>query len=71
MQNLTTLGKVSDRIDKMSANCFDQNIYVNDISFDNLDVMRISGEPHTLRPYSTESNIKSLGNTISVFKAVS
>jgi hypothetical protein len=45
-QQLTTLGKVFDRVDEMSAGCYDQNIDVPDISFDNLDVLRIAGEPH-------------------------
>jgi hypothetical protein len=61
MQKLTTLGKVSDRVDKMSANCFDQNINVEDISFDNLDFMRISGEKHALRPVAQQSVAQRLG----------
>lgn len=61
MQKLTTLGKVSDRVDKMSANCLDQNINVNEISFDNLDVMRISGEPHALKPIAQRSVANRLG----------
>ena len=32
MQKLTTLGKVFDRVDEMSAGCYDQNIDVPDIS---------------------------------------
>ena len=43
-QKLTNLGKVFDRVDEMSAACYDQNIDVPDISFDNLDVLRIAGE---------------------------
>ena len=61
MQKLTTLGKVSDRIDKMSVNCFDRNINVQDISFDNLDFIRISGEPHALRPIAQRSISNRLG----------
>ena len=49
-QQLTTLGKVFDRVDKMSAGCYDMNIDVPDLSFDNLDVLRIAGEPHPVRP---------------------
>ena len=59
--NLTTLGKVFDRVDAMSANCFDQNIAVPDISFDNLDIVRIAGEPHSLRPVAQRSISNRLG----------
>jgi len=59
--NLTTLGKVFDRVDAMSVNCFDQNIAVPDISFDNLDIVRIAGEPHSLRPVAQRSISNRLG----------
>ena len=60
-QQLTTLGKVFDRIDEMSANCLDINIDVPDISFDNLDVLRIAGEPHEIRPVAQRSISNRLG----------
>ena len=60
-QQLTTLGKVFDRVDEMSANCYDQNIDVPDISFDNLDVLRIAGEPHQIRPVAQRSISNRLG----------
>ena len=53
-QQLTTLGKVFDRVDEMSAACYDQNIDVPDISFDNLDVLRIAGEPHQFDPWHND-----------------
>lgn len=61
MQKLTTLGKVSDRVDEMSAACYDMNIDVPDISFDNLDVVRIAGEPHPVRPVAQRSLSNRLG----------
>jgi len=61
MQKLTTLEKVSNRIDALSANCFDQNIDVPDISFDNLDTVKIAGEPHTLKPIAQRSISNRLG----------
>jgi hypothetical protein len=61
MQKLTTLGKVSDRVDKMSAACYDMNIDVPEISFDNLDVIRISGEPHSVRTVAQRSISNRLG----------
>ena len=54
-QHMTTLGKVFDRVDEMSAGCYDQNIDVPDISFDNLDVLHIAGEPHPVRPVAQRS----------------
>ena len=32
MDNITTLEKVSDRVNEMSQNCFDANVNVADIS---------------------------------------
>ena len=61
MQKLTTLGKVFDRVDKMSAGCYDLNIDVPDISFDNLDILRIAGEPHPVRPVAQRSISNRLG----------
>ncbi len=60
-QQLTTLGKVFDRVDAMSAACYDMNIDVPDISFDNLDVLRIAGEPHPVRPIAQRSVSNRLG----------
>ncbi len=39
MQKLTTLEKVSNRIDALSAYCYDQNVDVPDISFENLSTV--------------------------------
>ncbi len=41
MDNITTLEQVSNRANEMSLNCFDKNINVSDISFDNLETVRI------------------------------
>lgn len=49
MQKLTTLGEVSDRIDALSRNCVDRMIPVDEITFDNLNTIRIANEPFTLR----------------------
>ena len=61
MQKLTTLGKVFDRVDKMSAACYDLNIDVPEISFDNLNVLRIAGEPHRVRTVAQRSISNRLG----------
>ncbi len=60
-QQLTTLGKVFDRVDAMSAACYDLNVDVPDISFDNLDVLRIAGEPHEIRAVAARSISNRLG----------
>lgn len=49
MQQETTLEKVYDRVDQMSQNCTDHNVFVKDITFESLNLMRIAGEPHHLR----------------------
>lgn len=50
-----------DCVDEMSASCHDQNIDVSDLSFDNLDVLRIAGEPHPVRPIAQRSISNRLG----------
>lgn len=47
MDNITTLGQVSDRVNEMSKNCFDKNVTVADVSFDNLETVKI-GQTQTL-----------------------
>ncbi|MBA3013086.1 MAG: DUF945 domain-containing protein [Desulfobacula sp.] len=61
MQHETTLEKVYDRVDVMSANCVDNNIDVKEIEFDSLDLIRISGESHTVRPVAQRSISNRLG----------
>jgi len=55
MNNITTLEKVFNRVDALSQNCFDQNVNVNDISFENLDSVSIAGEPHSLKTIAQRS----------------
>ena len=59
--NLTTLGKVFDRVDELSSACYDQNIDVPDISFDNLETVLIAGEPHPVKPVAQRSLSNRLG----------
>ena len=61
MNNVTTLEKVFNRVDALSQNCFDKNINVKDISFDNLDSVKIAGEPHPLRTIAQRSITWRLG----------
>jgi len=61
MQKLTTLEKVSNKIDALSANCYDMNVDVPDLSFDNLDSIKIAGEPHALKPIAQRSISNRLG----------
>jgi hypothetical protein len=55
MKNLTTLGKVWDRVDEMNRYCHDNLINVSDISFDSIDTMKIGNEPHNLRTIAQRS----------------
>ncbi|MFC1816584.1 DUF932 domain-containing protein [Thermodesulfobacteriota bacterium] len=56
MDNITTLAKVSDRVNEMSINCFDKNMPVKDISFDNLETVRIGNtQTHQLREIAQRS----------------
>jgi uncharacterized protein DUF932 len=62
MDNITTLEKVSDRVNEMSKNCFDKNVTVADISFDNLETVRIGDtEVHKLREIAQRSASYRLG----------
>ena len=58
---ITTLEKVFNRVDALSQNCFDQNVYVKDISFENLDSVNIAGESHPLRTIAQRSIAWRLG----------
>ena len=61
MHKITTLGKVFNRVDALSQNCFDQLIDVPEISFDSIDTMKIGNEPHTLRTIAQRSIAWRLG----------
>ena len=50
-----------NRVDALSQNCFDQHIDVKDISFDNLDSVKIASEPHPLRTIAQRSITWRLG----------
>jgi hypothetical protein len=55
MANMTTLGEVSARVENLSRNCTDHFINVPEIAFDDLDVVKITGEPHRLRTIAQKS----------------
>ena len=61
MNNITTLENVFNRVDALSQNCFDQNVNVNDLSFDNLDSVSIAGESHPLKTIAQRSITWRLG----------
>ena len=54
-KNMTTLGKVSERVNALSEHCQDKLIRVPDISFDSLETVRIANELHLLRPLAQQS----------------
>ena len=55
MKKMTTLGKVFDRVDELSRNCTDKLIKVKEISFDNLESVKINGHRHPLRTIAQRS----------------
>ena len=61
MTNMTTLEKVSARVDELSKNCFDHLVPVKDISFDSLESVKISNEVHPMRPIAQQSIANRLG----------
>jgi hypothetical protein len=61
MKNLTTIGKVSDRVDALNRYCHDELIDVSDISFDSLDQMKIGSDSHPLKPIAQRSIAWRLG----------
>ena len=61
MTKITTLEKIFNRVDALSQNCFDKNINVSDISFDDLNSVKIAGESHPLRTIAQRSITWRLG----------
>jgi len=69
MNNITTLAKVSDRVNEMSKNCFDKNVIVADISFDNLETVRIGNtQTHQLKEIAQRSICYRLGTPYQYLK---
>jgi len=61
MNNITTLENVFQRVDAMFQTCHDSLIPVKDISFDNLDTIKIAGSAHPLKPIAQRSIAWRLG----------
>lgn len=68
MQKLITLGEVSDRVDKLSRNCVDKMIPVEEITFDSLNTVRIANEPFALRDMAQLSFAYRLGIPLQYLK---
>jgi len=60
-KNLTTLGKVWDRVDELNRYCHDNLIDVADISFDSLETMKIGNDHHNLKTIAQRSIAWRLG----------
>jgi hypothetical protein len=67
-KSMTTLGKVSARVDALSKNCHDKMISVHEISFDSLETMKVSNEPHLLRSMAQQSIAWRLGIPINYLR---
>jgi len=61
MSNMTTLSQVMERVEAMSKNHKDMNIKTKEISFDNLDTVKIGSESHSLKPIAQQSIANRLG----------
>lgn len=68
MQKLITLGEVSDRVDKLSRNCVDKMVRVQEITFDSLNTVRIANEPFALRDMAQLSFAYRLGIPLQYLK---
>ena len=58
---MTTLSQVMERVEAMSKNHKDMNIKTKEISFDNLDTVKIGSESHSLKPIAQQSIANRLG----------
>ncbi|MDQ1328972.1 MAG: hypothetical protein QG641_2258, partial [Candidatus Poribacteria bacterium] len=58
---MTTLGKVFDTVDQMSVNNHDKFINVRELFFESLESIKISGEPHHLKPIAQQAICTKLG----------
>ena len=61
MQTMTTLGKVNARVEELSRNCVDHLVPIGDISFDNLESVKIANEVHPMKPIAQQSIANRLG----------
>jgi hypothetical protein len=68
MNGLTTLGNVWDRVQNLSQNCFDLEVPVSDLSFENLDAVKIAGEEHCLRTIAQQGMAYRLGIPINYLR---
>ena len=64
MNNITTLENVFQRVDAMFQTCHDSLIPVKDISFDNLDTIKIAGSTHPLKTHCPEIDRLAPGDPI-------
>ncbi len=60
-KGMTTLGKVSEQVKMMSAECWDAHIPVGEISFNDLETVTIPGSPHQLKSVAQRAISSMLG----------
>jgi hypothetical protein len=59
--NITTLEKISNRVDAMATNCYDRFVDVPDISFENLENVKIGNTSYGIKPIAQRSFAYRLG----------
>lgn len=68
MSQTTTLSQVMERVESMSGNHKDMNIRTRDISFDNLETVKIGSDAYPLKPIAQQSIANRLGIPIQYLK---
>jgi hypothetical protein len=65
---MTTLASVMERVNNMSKNHTDKSIRTKDISFENLNTVKIGSDEHTLRPIAQQAISNRLGIPINYLR---
>jgi hypothetical protein len=61
MSDNITLGEAWNRVEELSRRCHDDHIRRDEIQFEDLDTIRISGESHRLRPIAQQEVCSRIG----------
>ena len=68
MQKIMNLEEVFNSVEEMSKNCHDKLISVKSTCFDNLETVKICGEPHYLQPIAQQEISNRLGIPITYLR---
>ncbi len=68
IRSITTLSDVASRVHDLSKGCTDRHVPVKDISFENLETVKLNGDTHALTPIAQGSIANRLGIPIQYLK---